>query len=260
MNPNDLDRIRFVTRNFERLQGPRWVLLGLLMLELAIISAIFHRTPGPGSKAWLYGYLASCAGFLLLGFLAKLYYAKRFGEVERQTEYGAARRWQPVRAHDQLTVFSPAGFVPRIPSPPFWSGIPGRQWLKIALGLAAYALVSVLYMKVVMEGSPAALARMEYLIMGSGYAAYWIWHGSRSYQAHYLVIGGLLAVLAAPGSYSGLLLPNLAGPGIERGLFGVSLIVAGLLDHRLLARTLKRPAVEPLAAAALQEARVRHNP
>jgi len=251
MNPNDLDRIRFVTRHFQRLQGLQALVpFGLLNLALGALAAIFHRQPAPASKAaWLYCLLASCAGCLLLGFLAKLYYAKRFGEVERQTAYDAARRWQPVRAHDQLTVFSPAGFVPRIASSPILSG---RQWLKIALGLAASALVSVLYMKVVMEGSPAALARMEYLILGSGYAAYWIWHGSRSYQAHYLVIGGLLAVLAAPGSHSGLLLPNLAGPGIERGLFGVSLIAAGLLDHRLLARTLKRPAAEPVETVAAE--------
>ncbi len=250
MTANDLDRIRFVTRHFQRLQGLRMMVpFGLLYLALGARIAFFHRRPAPGSKAWLYCLLAIFAGYLLLFYLAKLYYAQRFGEVERQTEYGASRRWQPVGAHDQLTVFSPAGFVPRIPAPGLLSGIPGRQWLKIALGLVGGALVSVLNMKVVMEGS----TRMDYLILGSGYAAYWIWHGSRSYLAYYLAIGGLLAVMAVPGGYSGLLLPNLAGRGVVQMLVGTSLIAAGLLDHRLLARTLKRPAAEPVAMAARQE-------
>src|SRR5579864_4147796 len=126
MTATDLDRIRFVTRNFQRLQGLQApVPIGLLNLVMGGLLVVFHRRPVPISPTrFVCLFMASAVGIAVLLSRTRRYYAKRFGEVERQTAYDAARRWQPVPAHDQLTVFSPAGFVPRIASSPILSRIP----------------------------------------------------------------------------------------------------------------------------------------
>ena len=72
----DLERVRFVTRNFGRLQGLR----GKIPLGLALLlCGVGEILPYP------FGYklaLALLPGPFLIQFLAKRYYLRRFGQVE----------------------------------------------------------------------------------------------------------------------------------------------------------------------------------
>lgn len=75
MNPEDLDRILFVTRRFRQLQGLQWwVPVGLVGLGLGL-GAMFL----PGYPALL---VAVLAGAVFLWLRSRDYYLEKFGKVE----------------------------------------------------------------------------------------------------------------------------------------------------------------------------------
>jgi hypothetical protein len=78
METQNLDRIHFVTRHFNDLQGLRhWVPLGLLTLSGGIAISFANR-PVTLLATVLF------AGSIFLRAGARRYYSNTFGEVERQ--------------------------------------------------------------------------------------------------------------------------------------------------------------------------------
>jgi hypothetical protein len=97
--------------------------------------------------------------------------------------------------------------------------------------------------------------RTLYALFGAFFLGVWFLRERRLSQSYYLAIGFLLLGLAALGTFLGLLLPALGNLKIASlsdlllqplthlwlalVLCGVSLILAGLLDHQQLTRVLK---------------------
>lgn len=83
--------------------------------------------------------------------------------------------------------------------------------------------------------------RLVYLSVGGAFLGTWLRRGRPRLQEHYAVLGALLlgaSVLDRSGY----------GNNIDR-IVGTALILAGLLDHWQLLRTLKRPTDEPQTVA-----------
>jgi hypothetical protein len=93
----------------------------------------------------------------------------------------------------------------------------------------------------------------EYLLFGLMFLCGWLQLEHRLEQAYYLVLGGLLLGLAAPGGPVALLLPALGRRGFPFLLFGAACVLAGLLDHRLLVRTLGSLEASTLDSASTVE-------
>ena len=132
METRDLDRIRFITRHFNDLQGLRYgVPLGLITLGL-------------GGTTLLRVVLFPVALLLLLG--AKRYYRNTFGEVERPPADPAAELYP-------VPLFSPAGPIPRLegsqPVPPI-----ARHFLiTLVLALALFSYFQALPPNIVVLGN-----------------------------------------------------------------------------------------------------------
>lgn len=118
METRDLDRILFVTRHFNDLQGLRyWVPLGLITLSVGG-TTYFSNRPWVLLRAGLF------LGAVLLAFGARRYYRRSFGEVELL----------PVEELQSVAIFSPAGPVPRIERAQLMT--PAARHFSIVLGLA----------------------------------------------------------------------------------------------------------------------------
>ncbi|HEX3555245.1 MAG TPA: hypothetical protein VIA62_18625 [Thermoanaerobaculia bacterium] len=268
MKPEDPDRIRFVTRHFNELQGLRCMVpLGLITLATGLTTAS-HSLP----LLLLYGVLT--AGAFLLLTRSRAYYRTTFGEVERQ----------PVNPSAQLapvSIFSPAGPAPRIGSERKFLN-PSARTLFTVMGLAfiPFSILWAISPTVVIdqpthwshlasqtvmyagarELTLEALVSMMYFVFGSLFLGIWLWRGRRLSQAHYLVLGLPLLGLAILGVALGLVLPALWDLGIAgitryfvpalrspesaQILCGTAFVLAGLLDHRQLVRALGQPAME----------------
>jgi hypothetical protein len=202
MNTEDLDLIRFVTRNFRRLQGLQMVSAGLLVLAFGV----WEATAAP-----LFLWPALIVG-VLLWRRAHRYYLARFGEVEPQ----------PRRNRDAILAF--VLFLLMIASDAL-----GKRGL-YPQDLLVYAFLGLLFLWL--------------LLSFSG--------GARRYEVHYLVFGVLFLGLALPARPLAALLPGLYRPGFDSILGGLAFILAGLLDHQLLVRSLGQ-APEFSEEAAVQE-------
>jgi hypothetical protein len=102
----------------------------------------------------------------------------------------------------------------------------------------------------------AVFGQMMYALYGSVFFGVWLWRERRWSQSHHLAFAVLLLGLAALGTSLGffldengqiapildLFLPALVYPGVALLLCGVSMILAGLLDHRQLVQALGGPA------------------
>lgn len=268
MKPENLDRIQFVTRHFNELQGLRCMVpLGLITLG-AGLAAAFPSIP----LLLLYGVVT--VGALLLLTRSRSYYRTTFGEVERQ----------PVNPSAQLatvSIYSPAGPAPGI-AIERKSLNPGTRPILTFMGLA-FIPFSILWAisptvvidqpthwshlasQTVMYGGPReltleALVSTLYFVYGSLLLGTWLWRGRRLSQVHYLGLGLPLLGLAALGVALGLVLPALWDLGISgiarffvpalgsmaiaQILCGAAFVLAGLLDHWQLVRALGQPAGE----------------
>jgi hypothetical protein len=277
MAPRDLDRIRFVTRYFNELQGLReTVPVGLQTLGLGVMFFF--------PSLWTIGlWIVLLAGSVVLRQGAGAYYRRLFGEVESQPlALGAPAA--------PLSVFLPAGPVLRPMTDSGRRPFSRPQWLvltgAVALFLALRAVSPTveiltdasaqdpwlqLTTPVVEISDPAnpfpviglgslALQAM-YVLCGAVLLGIWVRRERRLSQIHYLVFGALLLALALTGASLGLLLPALWQLGITRLgevflppvahlwmtllLCGAAFTLSGLLDHWQLVRTLGHPAEEP---------------
>ncbi len=80
-----------------------------------------------------------------------------------------------------------------------------------------------------------------YALFSMAFLATWIRRRCRLSQAHYLVFGGLLLGLAVLAGSFASVPPTSADTGMVFSLAGAACIVAGLLDHWQLVRTLGHP-------------------
>jgi hypothetical protein len=106
-----------------------------------------------------------------------------------------------------------------------------------------------------MDQSSPLMTEMLYAIVGSLFFSMWLWRESRPSQGYLLALAlpllglpalGLLLGLGVsiPPSLSGLPLLALAYGWMAQILCGSAMLLAGLLDHRQLVRTLGRPVAE----------------
>jgi hypothetical protein len=271
MTTRDLDRIRFVTRHFNDLQGLRyWVPVGLLTLSVGGTTYFANRP-----------FLILRAAFVLTAFLlffgARWYYRRTFGEVERQPVLPAAEL-------STVSVFSPAG--PIHGSEDFRMPLVARRFL-VPMG-AVFTLFVILQaispsfsvtadeslvqapwasglsISLPVDGSrlpmmmpstiKAFFGQTLYALFGSFFLGMWLWRERRPSQSYHLAFGVLLLGLSALGASLGFFysLPGRLAPivaffvptvlhlWLALFLCGSSMILAGLLDHWQLARTLGR--------------------
>lgn len=271
METRDLERIRFVTRHFNDLQGLRfWVPLGLITLAWT----------GPKLLR-----VVLLLGALLLVVGAKRYYRHAFGEVEQQI----AAELQPV------SVFSPAGPMPQLQGVQQVSPIMRHFLVTVALAVVLFSFFQAIppnflvqgdeslgqHPQVLLEPAPylgpplikvlergaavrspsmvkAVFAQSMYVLYGSLFLGVWLWRERRRTQSHHLALAVLLLGLSALGTSLGYLarkngeippsidslLPALVYPGLALLLCGSSAVLAGLLDHWQLVQALGRPAAQ----------------
>jgi hypothetical protein len=268
METRDLERIRFITRHFNDLQGLRYgVPLGLILLS------------------WEGPPLLRAAGFvgaLALALGARRYYRRSFGAVEQQSA-------EPEMELYPASIYSPAGPIPRLAMPPRVSPIARRFLITSLLAMTVFAYLQALppgmfevqgdasHPRILPAAEPvyappwlsrwayyhggeimppsmfrAVAAQTVYLLAGCFFLTLWLWRRRDLSQSPHLVLALLLLGLAALGATLGLhvnaegstgpllgrLLPLLVYPRMAALLCGGALILASLFDHWQLARTL----------------------
>jgi hypothetical protein len=273
MDAQNLDRIRFITRHFNDLQGlSLWVPLGLIALGLG--------APAPLRAAVLLGAVVLMAG-------ARWYYRHTWGAVEHE----------PADSTPELcpaTLYSPAGTLSRIQGFRQVTPVARHFLLTVTAALLLFSFfqaippnflvqgdeASGLHPRVFFEPSPvfgpplikvleggvvrapsmlrAVFAQAMYAVYGSIFLGLWFWRERRASQSLHLIcavsllalsiLGTSLAYLARPDGWLPAtldsILPALVYPGIALLLCGSSMILAGLYDHWQLVRALGRPAEE----------------
>lgn len=277
MRTRQLDRIRFVTRHFNNLQGLLYLVpLGLLILSVGG-TTYFENLPYVILRITLF------LGAFVVAFVARRFYRRTFGEVESEPVY-------PVREVQTLSIFSPAGPAPRLAG--FRQMPPEVRYLWIPLGLAAILFIvfqaigpslmidedesliqppwAVLGNTLTFE-SPRLMpgltslstvkaigGQLMYALCGSLLLGTWLWRERRWSQSYHLALGLPLLGLSAFGASLGYLvekgwgthsafnffLPPVTHLWLALLLCGASMILAGLLDHWQLVRVLGRPVRE----------------
>ncbi len=218
MDPQDLDRIAFVTRHFRELQGLRkQVPVGMLLLNQGL-TPVMQLTP-LSLRLLSLEIIPVCLIALFAGSMALMRWAPRhyrnlFGEAE-------------VRGR----------------------AAPSSYWL-------VYVLACLVLLVLIAKGSLSAW-RVLCVLFGAFHLAAWCRREHRPSQSHCLLLGGILMafVLLVPIGFSGSgqklarSMADITGPTLarvldpaEQALFscgvGLSRILAGLLDHRQLVDTL----------------------
>ena len=253
MSAQKLHQIRFVTTHFNELQGFRYLVpLGLITLSIGG-TTYFENGPIRFLRA-----LFLLGGIFLMARAGR-YYRRTFGEVKRQPVLPAA-------AVDSLSIYSPAGSVPRLASRRRIH--PAARWLPAAMGLCFVLLLTVRAVspaftvstdESLVQAPWLALDSMAtytgfteplpvewswltlktqimYLFYGALFLALWLWRGRRLSQSYHLVLGGLLLGLSAAGACMGFFLsgdwgPRMVGIGVwflpALAHFWVAVVVCG---------------------------------
>ena len=199
----DLDRIRLVTRNFGALQGFRiMVPVGMLLVAQGIDNGHASSSPLP------YISMAIMIGAICLMLLTPRYYRARFGEVETR----------PLSSSRRI----------------------------VAVALLVLASVLLLVLVPILGFRHQGLLPSLITLLSST----WLWRGFRLFlgtallvtgisrgpaRRHHLVLGGVLLGLSIPPA----VLPPEEYMRVTTLFCGVAMILAGVLDHWLLVRTLK---------------------
>jgi len=229
MDTQHLDRIRFVTRHFNELQGLRyWVPLGLLTLSVGG-TTYFENPPLVLLRALLF------LGAVLLAFGASRHYRNTFGHIERQA-------FRPAPELSSVSIFSPAGPTPRLEGFPLVA--PALRPLLLTMGLALFLFfilqaisptISIietqslteppwLTLDAVFLAEPAYTRGIEsvlsgrlispsaakavitqgiYALCGSLFLGVWLWRERRLSQIYYLILGLPLLGLSILGTFLG---------------------------------------------------------
>lgn len=273
MEIQELDRIRFVTRHFNDLQGLRLCApLGLIVLAWG----------GPPLLR-----LAATMGAVLLMLGARRYYRNTFGAVEQEpadpaSELCPASLYSPagplsrLQGFRQVTPFDRHFLIILALSGLLFSGLQAIQPNIRVEGDAAlsqhprvisdpvafFGQPAVTFFPRGRETRPPSMARAMFaqtvlLFHGALFLGFWLWRERRASQSHHLSLAALFLGLSALGASLGfiargdgeihrmidLVLPVLVYPGAALLLCGSSMLLAGLLDHWQLVRALGRPAL-----------------
>lgn len=228
MEIRDLDRIRFVTKNFGNLQGLRYLVpLGLLAV-------------GSASQPLLLRAVLLLGAVLLLAG-ARRYYRRTFGEVE------PPQQPRLVSEFSYSSIYNHIGPAPRLqPTIP----VVPRFLLLALLVLAVFLLFQFLFWppwvatesETIWTGSSAMtrafFTQSVYFLGGALFLGLgWLRGGSLS-RSYPFALGVLLSGLSVLSPY---LLPAAVHFRVALLVLGSSMVLAGLLDHWQLVRTL-RPA------------------
>ncbi len=223
MSEQQLQRIQFVTTYYDWLQGLRFVPFGLVQLGFAAWLAM-PRPEGVDVKArmgvamlvMLGGMLMATALYALVG----AYYRRRFGVVRR-------------------------------------SATTHQRMQKALIGSTVVGLVVGLITAWLRKATDLTEPPVSGFLLISGLAVVWYWHWSGRVARHYLgvaagfvLLGVLQAVDASPVYALLRALPFTSdGQGAAvtmAGSWGAAVVIMGVLDHRLLSRTLgHEPEPEP---------------
>jgi hypothetical protein len=221
MNHRDFERIRFVTRKFNSLQGLRtgvpnalpmlvWGLEGLSRRWSLLMPALFV--------------LAMAAGHLLKA-RARTYYAGRFGVVVPTMP-------RPAAAY-RLSIFSPGGAAPRIQQD---DPNAGARLFVLMYGV----MLAFFWWAGRFHPAMATLASLVYLGGGVGLISRWWVEREHHLSQGYYALSGLLclalgafAIGSQPAAWN-----QVAG---ALAVLGAAIIVCGLLDHLELMRVLGPP-------------------
>ncbi len=237
MNVQGIDRIRFVTRYFNELQGlGKMVPLGLTLM-LVGASDLF-----PSLSILL---LLTSLGFLAFALRIGPYYRRTFGVVE-----------QPPAGLP--SIYRPAG-----PAPLAISRQPAKRTILtlILLGCSLFLILRVIAALTTESygGHLVAFGQMMYISYGFGFAGIWLRRERHLSQSYYLVFGALLLGLAVLGASLSLFpsvlsrvphtlyacLVALTHLEVALVVCGGTFFLSGLLDHLQIARTLRPVLEEP---------------
>ena len=281
MSVQGLDRIQFVTRHFNDLQGLRYLVpLGLITLSVGGTS---HFSSWP---MLLRGAFILTA--LVLMFCAKAYYRRTLGDVEPAPAYAEELEsfsFSPVGPAPRM-----AGFEPLPPAVRHAARIMGMAFTLFFVFQAITPNIRVeegdllgqryrITLDSVVEAEPAWTrginsitevnmvsgstvravgGQMALALCGSFFIGMWLWRERRRSQRHHLALGALLLGLSVFGTCLGyvvwedrelavriinFILPVLVHPWVALLLCGAAMILAGLIDHWQLVRVFK-PAVK----------------
>jgi len=205
MNPQDLDRISFITRHFKQLKGlETTVPFGLVWLSLGIGYLLLPRpVPSEGSPGFLLAALACILGAFVFRHRARAYYRAVFGEVELPSLH---------------------------PFP--------KDWSAYLLVLAVLLIPALAYAA---SGWSNGVPGFLLVLFSAEFLCRWVWRGHRLFQAHWLVLGILLLGIRPLISS----VPEWEQLAVVALLLSVAYILGGLLDHRLLVREMGRLAAPP---------------
>jgi hypothetical protein len=262
-----IDRIRFVTRHFNELQGLRAMVSGLMVMSQGL-SQFFRSLPMA-----VLSFLV-CLGSLIVILRTKSYYRRAFGEVEQQPVLVDAA---------PLSIYSPAG-----PAPLVIDRRPARHavWIVLACALFLVLRATLPTATLLTDGSgidpwvqlhPPALVIEEgphlprsvseltlvlsqwlYVLFGAVFLGIWFWRERRVSQSYYLAfgapllglgmlsasLGGVVSAFSEPRIIT-FLLPALAHFWMPLILCGGTMFLCGLLDHLQIVRALRPSREEP---------------
>lgn len=230
MEIRDLERIRFVTRHFGELQGfRRLVPVGLLMLSGASLTTSFTGWPVVLLR------MALLAGGCLLLLGAGRYYRSTFGETEELSA-------EPVADLSSLllTAGGPAKgpVIPLVPRFLLIGGVTCAVFILFQLLFWPPWITigsEVVYWSGNQEMTRTMLVQTIYGICGLFFLGTSWLRGQHPSQAYLLGFGVLLSGLSSLAPW---LVPAAVSFGVALLLCGLSLVLAGFLDHRQLVRVL----------------------
>ena len=281
MESQELDRIRFVTRHFNDLQGLRYMVpLGLMTLS---VGGTTHFSSWP---MVLRGAFILAA--LVLMLRAKAYYRRTLGEVEPAPAYAEELEsfsFSPVGPAPRMR-----GFEPLTPAVRHAARIMGMafalffvfqaitpnirveegDFLGQSYGITLDSVVearppwtrgilSIIQIDIASDSTVRAVGgQMALALCGAFFLGMWLWRERRRSQRHHLALGALLLGLSVFGTCLGyvvwedrelavriinFILPALVHPWVALLLCGAAMVSAGLIDHWQLVRGFK-PAAE----------------
>jgi hypothetical protein len=207
----DLDKIGFLTRRFNQLQGLRYMVPYGLYLIAGGVVALMGKHLWVGLALWLTLFAIA----ILLLRRARMYYEARVGVVEQDS--GFYLGLHSATPHGEGTLTQDATLNSN------------RYSLFMLLGLpcAAAALALAGFTR-----SLPDMARGAYLLIGiASFGTWWISREHRVDQAHYAVFGAIACALAVRGDVWGVLPPTSASFQMMRVFVGTELVVCGLIDH-----------------------------
>ncbi len=237
MQASELDRISFLTRHFNQLQGLRCTVpVGLILMATGV-----PHLAGRTELAISLQVLSLCVMGLVLYWqfrYARPYYAARVGVVNPLD-----RRAGPAQ---QLAVANPVGS-------PLQSPVTQRQLIPIGVGLVLglFIALAAIFPPAVLSNHKLAMASGLYLLAAAAFLGnWWIERDHRPDQAHVALAGTILLTIACSGGGLHLLDPDTWMAFYKTAsVYGALAVLCGLIDHRQLIRAFHRPAESSAAAS-----------